>query len=122
MMYITVTCQNGVLLSYSVGVLLRFSVGPGTAIGWVHRQVLVIHGSTYVRVHQSHLVPSPEAYQSSEDGAIMEQTPNTLQKEPDTTPKVSIFAENDMDEKSLNENIEQNQTVTARSRPTQAFT
>lgn len=92
-------------------------LGPGTLIGWEHKQVLVKHGSTYVRVHLSHLVPYPEVYQSPEDGTVMEQTPKTLQKGPDKTPKVSIFEANDVDKESPNENTKQHKTVTATSRP-----
>ena len=50
-------------------------LGPGTAIGWEHKQVFVKHGGTYVRVHPSHLVPHPEKYQSSsESESITEPT------------------------------------------------
>ena len=50
-------------------------LGPGIVIGWEYKQVLVKHGSTYVRVHPCCLVPHPEKYQSSsESESIIEPT------------------------------------------------
>ena len=50
-------------------------LGSGTVIGWEHKQVLVKHEGTYVRVHSCHLVPHPEKYQSSsESESIIEPT------------------------------------------------
>ena len=50
-------------------------LGPGTVIGWEHKQVLVIDGGTYVRMHPCHLVPHPEKYpSSSERESIIEPT------------------------------------------------
>ena len=61
-------------------------LGPGTVIAWEHKQVLVKHGGTYVRVYPFRLVPYLETYQSfSEDS---KNEPNTSQKRPDESQKV----------------------------------
>ena len=79
-------------------------------IEWKHKQVLVKHGGTYVRVHPSHLVPYPETYQSfSEDS---KNEPNTLQKRPDESQKVPFSDDIDEDLETP-DNVEQHPTVEA---------
>ena len=61
--------RNGITQSYTNGnVFYKRNIcdrwlGPGTVIGWEHKQVLVKHGDTYVRVHLCRLVPHPEKCQ-----------------------------------------------------------
>ena len=75
-----------------------------------HKQVLVKHDGTYVRVYPSYLVPYPEIYESSKDYRI---EPNTSQKRPEESPKVPISEENDMDEnlETPNNNINRPPTL-----------
>lgn len=87
-------------------------LGPGTVIGWEHKQVLVKHGGTYVRVHPCRLVSHPETYQSSsESEAISEST--TSQSEPEGSSNLSMSDENDVAEEpgTLNDHVAQHQTV-----------
>ena len=93
--------------------------GPGTVIGWEHKQVLVKHGGTYVRVHPSRLAPCPETYKSSSEDKDSE--PTAHQNLGNETSQVPIYDKNDMEE-SLetpieDDNVEQHLTMGARGRP-----
>ena len=86
-------------------------LGPGTVIGWEHKQVLVKHGGTYVRVHPCRLVPHPEVYQNSSERESMVE-PTTSQVGPKETSNISISGENNVEELgTLNDYVEQYQTV-----------
>ena len=86
-------------------------VGPGTVIEWEHKQVLVKHGSTYIRVHTCRLVPHPVVYQNSSESESMVE-PTTSQVGPKETSNISIFGENNVEELgTLNDHVEQHQTV-----------
>ena len=79
---------------------------------WEHKQVLVIHGGTYVRVHPSHLMPYPEKYQSSsESESIIE--PTTSPSGPKETSNISISEENNVEEElgTPSDHVEHHQTV-----------
>ena len=103
------TYKNSDAVLYKKNLYDRW-LGPGTVIGWEHKQVLVKHGGTYVRVHPSHLVPYPETYQSfSEDS---KNEPNTSQKRPDESQKVQFSDNIDEDLETLN-TVEQHPTVEA---------
>ena len=56
---ITQSYKNGDVVFYKRNLCDRW-LGQGTVIGWGHKQVLVKHGGTYVRLHPYHLVPHPE--------------------------------------------------------------
>ena len=87
-------------------------LGPGTVIGWDHKQVLVKHGGTYVRVHPYRLVPHPEKYQSySESESVIE--PTTSPSGPKETSNISISEENNVEEElgTPRDHVEQHQTV-----------
>ena len=72
-------------------------LGSGTVIESEHKQVLVKHGCTYVRVHSCHLVPHPEKYQSSsESESIIE--PTTSPSGPKESSNISISEENHVKE------------------------
>ena len=81
-------------------------------IGWEHKQVLVKHGGTYVRVHPCRLVPHPVVYQNSSESESMVE-PTTSQVRPKETSNISIFRENNVEEQlgTLNDHVEQHQTV-----------
>ena len=85
-------------------------LGPGTIIGWEHKQVLVKHGGTYVRVHSCRLVPHLEKYQSfSESESIIE--PTTSPSGPKETSNISISEENNVEELGTpSDHVEQHQT------------
>ena len=87
-------------------------LGPETVIGWEHKQGLVEHGGTYVRVHPSCLVPYPVVYQNSSESESMVE-PTTSQVGPKETSNISIFGENNVEEElgTLNDHVEQHQTV-----------
>ena len=87
-------------------------LGPGTVIGWEHKQVLVKDGGTYVRVHPCRLVPHPEVYQNASESESMVE-PTTSQVGPKETSNISIFGENNVEEQlgTLNDHVEQHQTV-----------
>ena len=61
---ITQSYKNGDVVFYKRNLCDRW-LCPETVIGWEHKQVLVKHGGTYLRVHPCCLVPHPEKYQSS---------------------------------------------------------
>ena len=72
-------------------------LGPGIVIGSEHKQVLVKHGGTYVRVHPCHLVLHLEKYQSSsESESIIE--PTISPSVPKETSNISISEENNVEE------------------------
>ena len=83
-----------------------------TVIGWKHKQVLVKHGGTYVRVHPCRLVSHPEKYQScSESESIIE--PTTSPSGTKETSNISIFEDNIVEQELgiPSDHIEQHQTV-----------
>ena len=85
--------------------------GPGAVIGWEHKQVLVKHGGTYVRVHPC-LMPHPEKYQSSSEiESIIE--PTTSPSGPKETSNISISKENNVEEEfgTSSDHVKQHQTV-----------
>ena len=87
-------------------------LGPGTVIGSEHKQVLVKHGDTYVRVHPCCLVPYPVVYQNSSENESMVE-PTSSQVGPKETSNISIFGENNVEEElgTLNDHVEQHQTM-----------
>ena len=72
-------------------------LGTGTVIGWEHKQVLVKHGGTYVRVHPCCLVPHSEKYQSSSESESRIE-PTTSSSGPKETSNISISEENNVEE------------------------
>lgn len=108
--------KNGDAVLYKRNLCDRW-LGPGTVIGWEHKQVLVKHGGTYVRVHPSRLAPYPETYRSSSKDSIKE--PSASQNRLEESPDVPISEKFDMngDLGTTNNNVEQHQTVEARDRP-----
>lgn len=95
-------------------------LSPGTVIRWEHKQMLVKHEGTNVRVPLSHLVPYTGAYQSpSEDDKTIKPTPSTSQ----TWPLIKLykcqFLKRTIQMKNYKLQMtkaEKHQTVTARSR------
>ena len=96
--------RTGITQSYKISDVVFYKrslcdrwLGPGTVIGWEHKQVFVKHGSTYVRVHPCHLVPHPEKYQSSSESRLIIE-PTTSPSGPKETSNISISEENNMGE------------------------
>ena len=108
---ITQSYKNGDVVFHKRNLCDRW-LGPGTFIGWEHKQVLVKHGGTYVRVYPCHLVPQPEKYQSSSKSeSIIE--PTTSPSGPKKTSNMSISEENNVEEElgTPSDHVEQHQTV-----------
>ena len=70
-------------------------MGPGSVIGWEHKQVLVKHGGTYVRVHPSRLTVYPEAYQVPSETISSEPIPPHNQDHGSSLVPDSILDESD---------------------------
>ena len=108
---ITQSYKNGDVVFYKRNLCDRW-LGPGTVIGWEHKQVLFKHGGTYVSVHPCRLVPHPVVYQNSSESESMVE-PTTSQVGPKETSDISIFGENNVEEElgNLNDHVEQHQIV-----------
>ena len=63
---ITDLYKNGDLVLYKRNESDRW-LGPGAVIGWEHKQVLVKHGATYVRVHPSRLILYPDTHHDTSE-------------------------------------------------------
>ena len=85
---ITQSYKNSDLVFYKRNLCDRW-FSPRTVIGWKHKQVLVKHGGTYVRVHLCHLVPHPEKYRSSSESESITE-PTTSPSGPKETSNISI--------------------------------
>ena len=108
---ITQSYKNGDIVFYKRNLCDRW-LGPGTVIGWKHKQVLVKYGGTYVKVHPCRLLPHPEKYQSSSKSESIIK-PTTSASGPKETLNILISEESNIEEElgTLSDHVEQHQTV-----------
>ena len=87
--------KNGDLVLYKRNESDRWR-GPGTVIGWEHKQVLVKHGGTYVRVHPCRLTLYPNQQTFSEKTDTNEDIEPPNQDSETTQLPAPVYDETDM--------------------------